>query len=68
MGRRVHRGPQVWSDPRVNLERPGPWVTEDTLDPQDPLESRVYREARGRKAPRETQDRWGLLGKAVRPV
>lgn len=41
-GRWVHLGLQVLSDLRVHLERLAPWVSEATLDPQAPLESRVF--------------------------
>lgn len=51
---------------RANQERLGRWAREDTLGPQDPLESRDCQGQRERKGTREILARMEFLGKTVR--
>lgn len=52
----VHLGLLELLDLRVHQERPVPWASVVTLDPQVPPESRDFLVPQGRKAPKETPD------------
>lgn len=52
----VHLGLLESSDLRVHQERPAPWASAATLDPQVHLESRDFLVPQAKRAPRETLD------------
>lgn len=53
------------SDLRVHQERPAPWASAATPDPQVHLESKDFQAPLGRRAPRETPDPLEVLVKTA---